>query len=149
MSLKWAQPEALSTGSFGRYPWSTSWQQKKWHTGGGWYPDGAHTFPYGRFSKAVLILQSEASRRLSSSHISGPGHFWVLLGLGWEMAARRVRAPPLIRQDELWTKARPLGLFSAHNVSNLTIFWAASCQGVFIQCRRQFLNPTNGKRVIL
>lgn len=109
---------------------------KKWHMGGSWYPDGPHTFPYGGFSKVVLILPSEAPRRLSSFHISGPGDFWVLLNTeaqGLELAEGKIREPSLPVQDQLWTKGQTLGFSRVHNSDNMNIFWSALCQGVFIQ----------------
>lgn len=122
---------------------------RKGHMGGCWYPDGPHTFPYGGFSKVVLILQSEASRRLSRFHISGPGDLLNTEAWGLELAERKIHETSPPAQTSCGHRGSLL-VFPVYITHTTWIYFGLHRAKVHLfKWRKQFLNPTNGKQAIL
>lgn len=133
--LNESQPEAWAQAVLDSIPESPAYS-KKGHMGGSRHPEGTHTCPFGGFSKVVLILQSEASRRLSSFHISEPGDLWVLLNTqawGLEFPGREDRWVLIASPQSALDKEAVSCLFL-----NSIYFDLLSAKDNLVKCRKYF-----------
>lgn len=126
---------------------------KKWHMGGGWYPDGPHTFPYGGFSKVVLIFNQKHLEgwvvSTTQKAQGNSGFCWAQKPGAWSWQKGRCRRPHSQCRISCGQRGGLL-VFPVYTTRTTWIHFGLHRAKVhLLKYRKQFWNPTNEKQVIL